>query len=185
MTLHVVVAFTAVLLAERLVEMVVSWVHTDRLRARGGRIVRDDGFGLLLVVHVGLFVGVLTEAAVAPYAGAGWWTLPALVLVGAAMALRWWVVRTLGDRWTLRVVVVPGAPPVTGGPYRWVRHPNYLAVVVELVAFPLAFGCIATAVLVSLVNAWALHRRIRVEERALEEAGGYEDAFAGRGRLTP
>lgn len=90
-----------------------------------------------------------------------------LVLFAAAQALRWWCVSTLGPRWNTRVIVVPGLPLVTGGPYRWLRHPNYVAVVAEGVALPLIHTAWATATLFTLLNAALLTVRIRCENRAL------------------
>jgi methyltransferase len=74
----------------------------------------------------------------------------------------------LGDRWNTRVIVTPGAPLVTRGPYRWMRHPNYLAVVIEIAAVPMIRGCWMTAVTFSIANALMLSVRIPIEERALE-----------------
>lgn len=91
-------------------------------------------------------------------------------LVGS-LVLRYWVVATLGHRWTTRVVCLAGVPLIAEGPYRWLRHPNYLAVAVEIVALPLIHTAWWTAGLVSLVNAALLRVRIRVEERALRRYG--------------
>jgi methyltransferase len=105
----------------------------------------------------------------------------ALVALAAALlaqGLRWWAVVSLRGRWTTRIVVLPGATPVTGGPYRWLRHPNYLAVVVELLAVPLIGGAVVTAAAATLGNAALLAVRIPAEERALGAA--WAAAF-GRG----
>jgi methyltransferase len=111
--------------------------------------------------------------------------VPALMLVGAAMVLRYAAVVALGDRWSLHLVVVPGEPPVVAGPYRFVRHPNYLALAVETAALPLVHtawvaACSLLPLFVPLL-AW----RIRLEEAALSRHSDYERAFAGRGRLLP
>jgi methyltransferase len=90
-----------------------------------------------------------------------------LVLVIAAQALRWWCIATLGGQWSTRVVVVPGLPLVTSGPYRLMRHPNYLAVVVEGFALPLVHSAWLTAAVFSACNLALLRVRVRVEERAL------------------
>jgi methyltransferase len=100
-----------------------------------------------------------------------------------AQALRYWAVSTLGPRWNTRVIVLPEAPPVTGGPYRFLRHPNYLAVVLELAAVPLIHGAWLTALCFSLANAALLTWRIRVEEQALGPR--WQAAFAGRARFIP
>jgi methyltransferase len=94
---------------------------------------------------------------------------PMLALLAASQALRWWCVHTLGPRWNTRVIVVPGLPLVTGGPYRWrwLRHPNYAAVVAEGVALPLVHTAWVTATAFTVLNAVLLTVRIRCENRAL------------------
>jgi methyltransferase len=104
----------------------------------------------------------------------------ALAFALAAQALRWWAVATLGWRWTTRIIVVDGAGPVTGGPYRFLRHPNYLAVMVEAVAVPLIHGAWLAALVFAAANGALLAVRIPAEERALGAA--YAEAFAGRRR---
>jgi methyltransferase len=94
-----------------------------------------------------------------------------LVLV-AALGLRWWALRALGDRWTTRVVVVPGETLVTSGPYRWLRHPNYVAVVLEIAAIPMLHCAWITAVTFSVANLVLLRFRVAAEERALDRADG-------------
>jgi methyltransferase len=108
-----------------------------------------------------------------------------LALLGGAMALRYWAIVALGRRWTTRIVVVPGLEAVTGGPYRWVRHPNYLAVVIEMAALPLVHTAWITALAGSIANALVLRRRIAAEESALRGSSDYDHAMAGRGALLP
>ena len=100
-----------------------------------------------------------------------------------AQALRYWAITTLGPRWNTRVIVLPGSAPVTGGPYRFVRHPNYVAVVAELFFLPLVHGAWWTALFFSLANAWLLTVRIRVEERALGDL--WQRHFAEAPRFVP
>lgn len=110
------------------------------------------------------------EALLAPYAGLQPWTVPLALALALAQALRYWCIVALGDRWSVRVVTVPGEGRRLGGPYRWLRHPNYVVVLAEVVLLPLAFGAwIAIAVLVPLKGV-ALLRRLRIEERALAVA---------------
>ena len=90
-----------------------------------------------------------------------------VVVVVLTQALRWWCIRTLGRQWNTRVIVVPDLTPVTGGPYRWISHPNYVAVVVEGIALPLIHACWVTAVVFTVLNAALLSVRIRVENAAL------------------
>ncbi len=104
-------------------------------------------------------------------------------MVLGAQALRYWAIATLGWRWNTRIVVVPGTAPVTAGPYRWVRHPNYVAVIAEMIALPLVHGAWLTALVFSVGNALLLRVRIRAEEQALGEP--WQHAFAGRPRFVP
>lgn len=103
----------------------------------------------------------------APWARMGWWTWPLLGVALLAQLLRYWCITTLGHRWNVRVVTLPGAPRVTSGPYRWLPHPNYLAVLAECIMLPLAFGAWMSALVVVPVKAVALLRRIRHEDQAL------------------
>lgn len=155
---------------ERLVELVVSQRNTAWSMRRGGREYGAGHYPLMVVLHMGLLVGALVEVLVAdrPYVPVLAWTMLALVVL--AQALRWWCITTLGTRWSTRVVVVPGLPLVTGGPYRWLPHPNYVAVVVEGLALPLVHTAWVTAGVFTVANAALLRVRIRVENAALAEA---------------
>ena len=152
---------------ERLAELVVSKRNAAWSFAHGGV---ETGFGhypFMVVLHTGLLVGALVEAWVvrpdvpAPIA----WLFVVLVLL--SQGLRWWCITTLGRRWNTRVIVVPGLAPVTGGPYRFLRHPNYVAVVVEGVALPLVHLAWVTAMVFTVLNAVLLRVRIRTEDAAL------------------
>ncbi len=167
------------------VELAVAARHARRLRARGAVEHGRGHYPAMVALHTALLLGCAVEPALLP-APAGWplaVTLGAGAVVLLAQALRWWVIATLGERWSTRVLVLPGAPPAQGGPYRWLRHPNYLAVVAEVAALPLACGAWRTAILASAGNAIVLAVRIRVEERALGRA--WSEAFEGVPRLVP
>ena len=152
---------------ERLVELVVSKRNAAWSLARGGRETGRGHYAVMVVLHTGLLVGMLVEAwvrrPVVP------WGLAAsmLVLAIGSQALRWWCIATLGRRWNTRVIVVPDLPLVAGGPYRYLRHPNYVAVVVEGVALPLVHACWLTALVFTVANAFVLAVRLRVENDAL------------------
>jgi methyltransferase len=164
------VAFTvlvALVGLERLAELVVSKRNAAWSMERGGV---ETGFGhypFMVVLHTGLLVGALVEAWVrrpeVPAVLA--WSMTGLVL--ASQALRWWCITTLGRRWNTRVIIVPGMPPVRSGPYRWLKHPNYVAVVVEGIALPLVHAAWITALVFSAANALLLRVRIRTEDAAL------------------
>ena len=164
------VAFTvlvALVGVERLAELVVSVRNASWSRERGGVESGRGHYPFMVVLHTGLLVGALVEAWVRRPDVPAWlaWSMTLLVL--ASQALRWWCIATLGRRWNTRVIVVPGMPAVGGGPYRWLRHPNYLAVVVEGAALPLVHAGWVTALVFTVLNAGLLAIRIRVEEQAL------------------
>ncbi|MEO1370205.1 MAG: isoprenylcysteine carboxyl methyltransferase family protein [Acidobacteriota bacterium] len=178
-------ALVAAVAVERLVEMRIAKRHAERLVARGGYPAGDAHFPWMVALHTALLVAAPLEAVALDRSFIPWLGWPMLAAVALTMALRYWVIASLGDRWTTRVFVVPDEAPVTGGPYRFLRHPNYLAVIVEVAALPLVHGAWLTALVFSALNAWLLTVRIRVEEKALESASRYDDALGSKPRLIP
>ncbi|MEU7900663.1 isoprenylcysteine carboxylmethyltransferase family protein [Nonomuraea sp. NPDC049152] len=154
---------------ERLAELVVARRNTRWSMERGGLVYGRRHYPWMVALHIGLLAGCLLEVYVAgrPFIPALGWPMLALVL--AAQALRWWCIRALGPRWNTQVIVVPGLPLVRGGPYRfgWLRHPNYVAVVVEGAALPLVHTAWITALVFTVLNAVLLGVRIRCENAAL------------------
>ncbi|ROS75304.1 isoprenylcysteine carboxyl methyltransferase family protein [Cellulomonas sp. PhB143] len=164
----VLVALTAV---ERLAELVVSTRNARWSFARGGVESGRRHFGPMVALHTALLVACVAEVVVADRPFLPWLGWPMLALVLASQGLRWWCIATLGPRWNTRVIVVPGLALVAKGPYRWIPHPNYVAVVVEGFALPLVHTAWLTALAFTVLNAWLLLGfRIPVEERALERA---------------
>lgn len=152
---------------ERLIELVVSKRHARWALERGGVQHGRGHYPYMVAIHTGLLLGCVFEvwALERPFVPALGWSMLALVV--ASQALRWWCVATLGRRWNTLVIVVPGLPLVDKGPYRWLRHPNYVAVVVEGVVLPLVHSAWITALVFTIVNAVILTVRIRVENAAL------------------
>jgi methyltransferase len=162
------VALILAVAAERLAELVVARRNLAWARTRGGR---EHGFGhypFMVVLHVGLLAACLVEAARRPFIPSLGWSM--LVLVVLAQALRWWCITTLGPRWNTRIIVIPGLSLVTGGPYRWLRHPNYVAVVLEGMVLPLVHTAWMTAAVFTVVNAGLLRVRISSENAAMAGA---------------
>ncbi|MBO0680573.1 isoprenylcysteine carboxyl methyltransferase family protein [Mycolicibacterium sp. S2-37] len=153
--------------AERIVEVVVAERNRRWSRERGGTESGSGHYPVMVVLHIGLLAGCLLEADLLhrPFIPA--LGLAMLVLVVAAQALRWWCITTLGRQWNTRVIVVPGAPRVTGGPYRLIPHPNYVAVAVEGIALPLVHTSWLTALVFTVLNAGLLYTRVRTENTAL------------------
>lgn len=170
--------FVAAVGLERLAELVVSTRNLRWSRARGGREYGRGHYPAMVVLHTWLLLACVLESGLLhrPILAALAWPMVAVVLL--AQALRWWCITTLGPRWNTRVVVVPGLPLVARGPYRWLSHPNYVAVVAEGIALPLVGSAWITALTFTVLNAALLRTRIRTENAALGGA-------AASGRVDP
>ena len=153
---------------ERLAELVVSRHNLAWARSRGGREHGSGHYPFMVVLHIGLLIACLAEAAHRPFIPALGW--PMLAVVVLAQGLRWWCITTLGNRWNTRIVVIAGLPLVDRGPYRWMRHPNYVAVVLEGIALPLVHAAWITAVVFTVANAALLRVRISSENAAMAQA---------------
>lgn len=160
-----------VVAVERLVELVVAKRNLAWSRAHGGVEFGSGHYPAMVTLHTGFLVGCLAEVYLLnrPFLPVLGWSMLAIVI--AAQLLRWWCITTLGTQWNTRVVVVPGAPRVTGGPYRFFSHPNYVAVIAEGFALPLVHTAWITAVVFTVLNAVLLNRRIVVENSALARLG--------------
>jgi methyltransferase len=156
---------------ERLAELVVSTRNARWSKSQGGIETGQRHYPYMVVLHIGLLVGCLVEVAVFDRPFLPWLGWPMLAVVVLAQALRWWCIRTLGPQWNTRVIVVPGMPRITGGPYRWMKHPNYVAVVLEGIALPLVHSAWITALVFTVLNAWVLRVRLVDENRALMMLG--------------
>jgi len=152
---------------ERLAELAESRRNAAWSFARGGLEMGRGHFPAMVVLHTGLLAGCIVEVLVADRPFIPWLGWPMLALALGSQALRWWCIATLGPRWNTRVIVVPGLPPVRRGPYRWFRHPNYVAVVVEGLALPLVHTAWVTALVFTALNVPLLRVRLRVENAAL------------------
>ncbi len=146
---------------QRLAELIVARRNTKALLARGAHEVAPGHYPLIVAVHTFWLAALWWLAPGKPV----FW--PLIALFALLQAARLWVLATLGGRWTTRIIILPGAPLVTGGPFRWVRHPNYAVVIGEIAVLPLAFGLWIVAILFSLLNLAVLAVRIKAENRAL------------------
>ena len=151
--------------AQRAAELALAASNTRRLLAAGAIEIDAAGYRWLVGLHAGWLgsLAALTPAGTAP----SW---PLLAVYAALQLGRVWVIASLGRRWTTRIIVLPGAPLVAAGPYRWLRHPNYAIVAAEIAVLPLAFGAVGIALAFSAANLALIARRIRVEDCALSGA---------------
>jgi len=149
---------------QRLGELVLARRNTRRLLARGAYEVGASHYPLIVLLHAAWLAGLWVLAWDRPVQ----WVWLAGFL--GLQALRVWVITTLGGRWTTRVIILPGAPLVAGGPYRFISHPNYVVVAGEMAALPLAFGLPIYGLVFFLLNAAVLTVRLSVEAKALARA---------------
>lgn len=165
------ILYTVLVLAtgvERIAELVVSTRNARWSFARGGVEFGRRHFAPMVALHTGLLLACLAEVWFGNRPFIPWLGWPMLVLVLASQALRWWCIAVLGPRWNTRVIIVKDLPLVARGPYRWLKHPNYIAVVVEGFALPLVHTAWITALVFTVLNAVLLLAvRIPVENRAL------------------
>ena len=159
-------AVLAFVTLQRLGELVLANRHTRALRAQGAYEIGAGHYPLIVATHAAWLAGL-------------WWLgwdrpvdLRLLALFALLQLARVWVIASLGRRWTTRILVLPGAPLVARGPYRFMSHPNYAVVAGEIAVLPLAFGLPGFAVVFSLINAAVLTIRIRCEARALRTTQG-------------
>ena len=161
------VLLVAAVAVERVAELVVARRNLAWSRSHGGIEFGGGHYPVMVALHTGFLVAALVEVIGLhrPFLPALGWPMLAIVL--GAQGLRWWCISTLGKQWNTRVVVIPGAPRVTGGPYRFFSHPNYVAVVAEGIALPLVHTGWITALVFTVLNAALLRTRIRTENAAL------------------
>jgi methyltransferase len=181
-------AFTGLVCAVgaiRLVELSISQRRRRAMRDRGATPVPERHFLAMVLLHTGILISCLAEAWLSGRPATPWLALPALTVVLGANLLRWWVIATLGPHWNVRIMSSLAMGVVTDGPYRFVRHPNYVAVFLELAALPLVHSAWVTAILGSIAHVWVLAQRIRTEEHFLAGDPGYQAAMAGKPRFLP
>ena len=170
-TLYAVLGFV---LLQRAAELGFAATNTRHLRAQGAVETDARGYPWFVLLHGAWLASLLL---LVPADAAPSW--PLLAVFAALQLGRLWVIATLGRRWTTRIIVPPGAQPVEGGPYRYLRHPNYAIVAGEIAVLPLAFGAIAIALIFSVANLALTARRIGIENRAL---AAWRPAFMSSGQ---
>ena len=151
----------ALVTLQRLGELLLAERNTRRLVAKGAYEVGRGHYPFMVAIHAGWLVALWLLGPGPPI------HIIPLILYVALQVARIWVIATLGERWTTRIIVLPGTPLVRRGPYRWLDHPNYLIVVAEITILPLVFGLPVVAAFFSVLNAVALWVRIREENKAL------------------
>jgi methyltransferase len=176
-------ALLGLIVCQRFIELMLSRSHERWMTAHGGHHIPDDSFPAMLLLHATLLPACALEAVLFDLHFIRIWSPTWLAVLLVAQLLRYWAILTLGRRWTVRVWVMPDLEPIVRGPYRLLRHPNYLAVILEVAALPLVVGAWRVALFYSVANALVLSRRIHIEEHAL--GSGYAKFFASHRRFWP
>ncbi len=169
----------------RFYELHISRQHQQQMVARGAFKVAEPRFRWMVVVHTSVLIGaalevVLLDRPFYPIFGG-----ICFVIFLAANAVRWWVIRTLGNHWNVQVIDSTSLGVITTGPFRYVRHPNYAAVFVEMLVLPLIHTAWITAIAGSLAHILVLSQRLATEERVLFSDAKYRAAMAGKPRFLP
>lgn len=165
---------------QRLIELRIAKRNEKTLLARGAFEAGASHYPYMVAMHTAFFVSLIAEVVVTDRPLSPLW--PVLLAVFLAMqVLRVWCLASLGEYWNTKIIILPGAHVVKRGPYKWLRHPNYVIVTTELLVLPLLFQSYLTAIVFMALNAWMLSVRIPTEERALREVTDYNARF-GPGR---
>jgi methyltransferase len=183
-----VVAFLALLLAVaalRLLELRISKQHQKEMAARGAAKVDEPRFRWMVLLHTAVLIGSALEVVFLKRPFVLWLAAPAFAVFLAANAVRWWVIRSLGEHWNVQVVDSTRLGVVTSGPFRYVRHPNYAAVFSEMLALPLIHTAWITAVVGAVAHVVVLSQRLSTEERVLFANPDYRAAMTGKPRFLP
>jgi methyltransferase len=167
------------------VELMISRRHQRILSARGVQKADDPDFCWMAGLHAGVLVGAAMEVVILKRPLVALLAVPAAVLFAAANVVRWWVIATLGEHWNVRVIDSVGMGVIDAGPYRWVRHPNYAAVFLELAALPMIHTAWLTASVGSALHVWVLARRLAVEETVLQGDPTYQARMGHKPRFLP
>jgi methyltransferase len=171
MNLALVVLGVGLVALQRLLELRLSRRHERTLRGRGAVEWGRGHYPWMVGLHLLWLLSTLVEGILRGSVLPAYWPIP-LALFLLVQPLRYWAIFSLGENWNTRILVVPGAKLVARGPYRYLRHPNYVVVFVEIATFPLIFGAWVTALVFSILNAVLLFVRIKTENRALRELAG-------------
>jgi len=161
------VAVAALVFGPMLIEAAISSAHDRALRARGAIEPEGDVYRAMALAYPGAFLAMLAEGALRGAAVGDGWFRTGLAVFAVAKALKYWAIASLGPRWTFRVLVPPGSTRTVQGPYRWIAHPNYVAVAGELAGVALALHAAFTGPIALVGFGWLMRRRISIEEKAL------------------
>jgi methyltransferase len=184
LSVQLYVALLALVAAGRLIELRHSRRNQQQLLAAGGQKSAEPGYVWMVALHTCMLAGCALEVVLLHRSWIPAVGILSLILFLAANATRWWVIRTLGPRWNVQVVSA-SLGVVAEGPYKWVRHPNYSAVFVEMLALPLIHSAWIVATAGALAHVWVLRNRVKLEESVMQRNPAWRAAFENRPRFVP
>jgi methyltransferase len=184
-TLAGFLALLAAVAVMRVIELTISRRHQRLLESRGARRAHDPYFHWLVLLHTAILTGAALEVGLLNRPFIPMLAAPMVAMFVGCNAVRWWVIRTLGNHWNVQVIDSLSLGVVTTGPFRLVRHPNYTAVFLELLALPLIHTAWLTAVAGAAAHVWLLSRRVHIEERVLLRNANYRAAMEQKPRFVP
>ncbi len=165
MFFYILIGFVII---QRLIELVIA-KRNEKISLKNGGVEYDKkGYFVIVIMHIFFFISLFAEKFYFERALNKFWII-FLILFIAAQVLRYWSIISLGSMWNTRIIIIPGSKLVKYGPYKYFKHPNYMAVITELAVIPFMFSCFFTAVIFSSINLLLLKRRIEIEENALEK----------------
>lgn len=171
-------------IGQRIVEMIVANHNASWIKSKGGYEVGRSHYRYIVILHLLFFLSLILEIMINRPEFMVWSVIPFIIFLLAQIG-RVWALTSLGRFWNTRIMILPGAKIVTKGPYRFIRHPNYAIVIIEIAMLPLVFQAYWTALIFTIFNALIISVRINIEEKALKEVTHYEDLFQKRGRFIP
>lgn len=176
--------FIGVLIIQRILEVRLAKRNYDAAIASGAIELGKEHYKWMWTLHTLFFCSLLLEYTYTKSQISVWSLIPFLLFV-LAQVLRIWAISSLGTYWNTRILIIPNSKLEVKGPYRWIRHPNYLAVIIEIACIPLIFGLYITASIFTLLNAFILIQRIRIEEQGLAQHTTYLEHMQNTPRLIP
>lgn len=176
--------FVGLIILQRVIELGIARRNEKWMKKQGAIEVGKDHYKYLVLLHIFFFVSLIYEVIFYDKSLTFIWPVWGVLFLGAQI-MRAWCLQSLGMFWNTKIIVLPNVKIISKGPYKYIRHPNYLIVAVEIFVIPMMFNAFITAALFSILNAMALSLRVPVEEKALMQVTNYNKVFASRSRFAP
>lgn len=160
------IIFLSVIIVQRILELILSKRNENYLKSQGAIEHDKNGYKYIVLMHNLFFISFLLEFTLLERELNQYWGILLIIFIFTQL-LRYWAIFSLKKRWNTKIFVLPNTEVINSGPYKYYKHPNYIAVIVEIAVIPLLFSCYYTAIVFSILNLIVLKRRVRIEEKAL------------------